>query len=473
MQMVARTKLITMKKIDKPTTTTFATRAGLIAATVGSAVGLGNIWRFPSMVQANGGAAFLIVYIICIAIMGIPVMLGEFSLGRAGKSDAIGVYRKLSPGKRWWMIGILGILASYVILTFYVVVAGWTVEYFWQSLTGELFNAPKGYEPGSVSMFVYKMNDYISSPVKPVVYTYVMILLNIGILLMGVQKGIERMSNLMMPLLFALLLVFVFVTLQMPGAPEGMEYFLKPDFSQINTKVCIDALGQAFFSLSLGMGTLITYGSYFPKDTPLARTALTVSGLDLLVAILMGLVIFPAVMTFGLQGESFDGASLVFVTLPEIFANMPVSRLWAVMFFLLLMIAALTSCISVAEVTIVFFKDRFKMSRRNAVLLVLLPLFIFSALCSLSNGVLSDIKIFGMTIFETLDLLGTNILLPLGAMLMCIYLGWFAPKGLLRGELSNHGKLHGWYIGTVAFLLKWVCPALILLVFLARFIDLS
>lgn len=423
------------------------------------------------MVQANGGAAFLILYILCVLVLGIPVMLGEFSLGRRGGSDPVGVYEKLAPGKPWWMIGGIGILASYVILSFYLVVTGWTVEYLIQSVTGDLFTPPPGVEAGSDAMFVEKMHAYISSPVKPIVYTYVAIVACAGILLMGVQKGIERMSNIMMPALFLLLLVFVVVSLRMPGAPEGLEFFLKPDFSKITGQTLIDALGQAFFSLSLGMGVLMTYSSYFPKNTPLTKTAMTVSLLDMLVAVMMGLVIFPAVMTFGLQGASFDGAALVFVTLPEIFMRMPGAGVWGLLFFLLLMIAALTSCISIAEVSIAFFCDRYGMKRWKATVLVFAPLLVVSALCSLSNGVLSDWKIVGMTIFEFLDMCGTNLLLPLGAMFMCIYIGWFGPKNLMKDSLSNDGLLgHPWYIGPVIFLLRWVCPLLIAAIFIASFL---
>lgn len=460
-----------MAKSNTPSqeTKTFSSKIGLIAATVGSAVGLGNIWRFPAMAQANGGAAFLLLYILCILLLGLPVMLGEFSLGRAGRSDAIGVYRKMAPGKKWWLVGVLGILASYVILTFYTVVTGWTVEYLVEAISGNLFKAPPGVEEGTSAMFVKKMNDFVASPVQPVFYTYVVIAACVGILLMGVQKGIERLCNWMMPMLFGLLLIFVFVTLQMPGATEGTKFFLDPDFSKIDGKVVIDALGQAFFSLSLGMGTLITYGSYFPKDARLGQTAVTVSGLSVLVAVLMGLIIFPAVMSFGLQGESFDGASLVFVTMPEIFLHMPATGLWAIAFFTLLMIAALTSCISVAEVAIAFFQDQFKMRRWKAVLMVLLPLLVLSAVCSLSNGALSDWTLGGMTMFQIMDMLGSNILLPFGAMLMCIYLGWFAPKGFMKRELTNDGKVRVWYSGIVRFLLRWVCPALILAVFIERF----
>ena len=278
----------------------FGSKVGLVAATVGSAVGLGNVWRFPSEVQDNGGAAFLLIYLVCVFLLGIPVMLAEFSLGRGSNSDVVGAYRKLTPGKKWWIAGGISMMASYMILSFYMVVAGWTIEYFWQSLTGNLFDGV-GSGAGMERHFVVKMKDLVSGSWNPLIWTWIMIIMNIGILINGVQKGIEKMSNILMPLLFVLLIIFCGISLSLPKASEGIEFFLKPDFSMVNSDVLLDALGQAFFSLSLGMGILITYSSYYPKDTKLTRTAISVSMLDFLVAFMMGLIIFPAVKTFGLD----------------------------------------------------------------------------------------------------------------------------------------------------------------------------
>lgn len=448
---------------------TFGSRVGLIAATVGSAIGLGNVWRFPAEVQSNGGAAFLFVYIICVFLLGIPVMIGEFALGRGGQSDTIGVYKKLAPGTHWWVTGLLGLIASYVILTFYCVVAGWTFEYLVQSVTGELFRPIPGDEPGSSMQFADRMKEYIASPFKPVAYTWLVIAVNLGVLIMGVQKGIEKISNMLMPVLFCLLGVFVFVALSLPGASEGLAFFLKPDFSKITPGVVIDALGQSFFSLSLGMGTLITYASYFPRDTRLANTAVTVSILDLTVAVMMGLIIFPAVTTFNLSDASLEGSSLVFVTLPEVFTRMQGTQLWSILFFLLLFVAAVTSTISIGEVAVAFFCDRLHTTRKKACVGVLLPLFAFSTLTSLSNGVLSGLKIFGLTLFDFLDTFATNFLLPVGALLMSIYLGWFAPKGFLKAQMTNDGKYRAGSAGLIAFILKWIAPILILIVFIGGF----
>lgn len=450
----------------------FGSRIGLIAATVGSAVGLGNVWRFPAEAQANGGAAFLVLYILCVLLLGIPVMLGEFSLGRGTHSDAVGAFRKLSPGKKWWLTGALAILASYLILSFYMVVAGWTFEYFWQSLTGDLYaQAHTVADNDALSAgFKVKMADYVGSTWKPLIVTYVMIALNLFILMRGVQKGIEKMSNVMMPVLFVLLLVFACVAMTFPKAMEGLAFFLHPDFSKITPEVCINALGQAFFSLSLGMGILITYSGYFPKETNLTGTAMTVSALDLLVALLMGFIIFPAVMSFGLADEGLEGATLVFVTLPEVFAQMPLTEVWSSLFFLLLMVAALTSTISLAEVSIAFVQDHFNTTRRKACLWVLLPLTVLSTLCSLSQGVLSDFHLLGMNLFDFLDTTATNIMLPTAAILTCIYLGWAAPKGYFRRELSNNGELGGRFIPVALFIVRYVAPLLIGVILVAKFL---
>ncbi len=442
----------------------FASKIGLIAATVGSAIGLGNVWRFPAETQANGGAAFLLIYIACVLLLGVPVMLAEFSLGRSGRSDAIGAFRKLSPGKPWWLIGVVAVLASYLILCYYMVVAGWTLEYFWQSIAGGLFDGlPQTDGTPLRGFFSGKMESYIATDMAPLVFTFLMIAINIGVLLGGVQKGIERLSNVMMPMLFIILVAMCVLSLSLPGAADGVAYFLNPDFSKIDASVVVNALGQAFFSLSLGMGILVTYASYYPADTKLGKTAITVALLSVGVAILMGLVIFPAVKSFGLDNENLRGATLVFVTLPEVFAQLPLPQLWAAMFFFLLLVAALTSTVSIAEVSIAMFQDRCHMSRRAATFTVMLPLFVLSAICSLSMGSWARYTIFGMNFFDLLDSFTTNWLLPIVAFGTCIYMGWFAPNGLLRTELSNGAPAANSspVQKTVLFIIRYLAPVLI------------
>lgn len=439
--------------------TKFSSRIGIIAATVGSAVGLGNIWRFPAEVQSGGGAVFLLVYILCIFLFGIPVMTSEMALGRGGDSDAVGAFGNVTPHRRgWWMVGALAILSSYLILSFYMVVAGWTFEYLVQSVTGDLYSPEHG---EGEAAFIDRMGSYITGTYRPIVMTLVMVAGNLYVLLRGVQGGIEKVSNIMMPLLFVLLVVFCGVSLSLPGAAAGLEFFLRPDFSAMTPSTVIDALGQSFFSLSLAMGIILTYSSYYPASTKLTRTAVTVSLLDLLVALLMGVIIFPAVMTFGLSDANLAGSSLVFVTLPEIFAQMSGTRVWSSLFFLLLTVAAFTSTISLAEVSVAFMQRRARMSRRKACMAVLLPLAVLSPVCSLSVGPWSDFKIGGLTLFDFLDNVTTNIMLPLGGILLCIYLGWVAPKNFLENQLTNGGHLRSRFAGTIHYIVKWIAPALI------------
>ncbi|MDE6296618.1 MAG: sodium-dependent transporter, partial [Muribaculaceae bacterium] len=428
------------------------------------------VWRFPAETQTNGGAAFLFIYILCLLILGVPVMLAEFSLGRGTKSDAVGAFIKLKPGTPWWLTGALAVLASYLILCFYMVVAGWTFEYLWQSVTGDLYNISNSIETMDAS-FHKKMENYICEDYAPLINLYVLIAINIGVLLCGVQKGIERLSNILMPLLFLLLLVFCGVSLSLPDAGTGLKFFLTPDFSKITPSVIINALGQAFFSLSLGMGILITYSSYFPKDTKLTKTAITVSLLDLLVAVMMGIIIFPAVSSFGLDGAQLRGTTLVFVTLPEIFVQMQFTQLWSILFFLLLFVAALTSTISIAEVSVAWIQQRFNKKRWSATLIVMLPLFVLSTLCSLSFGSLSNFKIFGLTIFDFLDNLATNIFLPIVSILVCIFIGWVLNKNYLKNEITNEGSLKVQLYPVIHFIVKYIAPPLILLILISCFIK--
>lgn len=449
----------------------FGTKIGLIAATVGSAVGLGNVWRFPIMAQENGGAAFLLIYIACVFILGIPVMLAEFSLGRGGGSDAVGSFQNVTPGKKWWMVGGLAILASYIILSYYMVVAGWTLEYTWQSITGDLYTPVVANGAMDNAQFSAKMKEYIVDDYKPLIFTILMIVANFAILLGGVKKGIERLSNILMPMLFILLIIFAGVSLSLPKASEGLNFFLNPDFSKIDATVVVNAMGQAFFSLSLGMGILITYASYYPKDTILSRTAVTVSMLDMTVAIMMGVIIFPAVTSFGLTGESLEGASLVFITLPEVFAQMSGGQVWSILFFLFLMVAALTSTISIAEVSIAFMQDHFKLSRVKACVAVLAPLFILSSLCSLSQGCLSEFKIAGFTLFDLFDNVATNIMLPIASILVCIYMGWIAPKSFFKNQLTNQGTVKSHVFKIVLFIVRYIAPILIASILVAYFVK--
>lgn len=445
----------------------FRSRIGLIAATVGSAVGLGNIWRFPAEVQGGGGAAFLLVYIVCVCLLGIPVMLAEFSLGRAGRTDALGAFANVTPRRKGWgAVGLLSVLTAFLISIFYMVVTGWTFEYLIESVTGDLY-AGAGQAADEVDFFSGKMHEYVETSWHPLVFTLLAVALNLLVLLGGVSKGIERLSNVLMPLLFVLLVVFCVVALTLPGAGAGLEYFLKPDLSKVTAHTWLSALGQAFFSLSLGMGILVTYAAYYPPNTRLVRTSVTVSLLDLLVAVMMGMIIFPAVTAFGLQDHGLAGTTLVFVTLPEVFAHVGGARLWSSLFFLLLSIAALTSTVSITEVATRCLQDRLHLSRRAAVLWLMIPVFILAGICSQSFGPLSGFTLFDRNLFNFLDFITADFMLPLAAMGVCIYMGWVAPKGLLRSELTNRGTERSLLYRPALFIIRWLAPVLILLVLIS------
>ena len=448
----------------------FASKTGLVAATVGSAVGLGTVWRFPAETQAGGGAAFLLIYVLCILVLGIPVMLAEFALGRGGGSDAIGSYKALSPHGKWHYGGLLAVIAATLIMMFYMVVGGWTLEYLLNSITGDLYGSLRLHDNANEA-FTEVMHNYVYTDFMPVVNAVLMVGINIAILLGGVQKGIERLSTITMPILFLLLAVFCCYTLTLDGAGQGVKFFLSPDFSKITPSVVVSAMGQAFFSLSLGMGILVTYASYFPKDTNLTRTSVTVCISTLLVAILMGLIIFPALTSFGLSDRDVSGTTLVFVTLPEMFTHMPGTQLWSIAFFALLLIAALTSTVSLAEVPIAYIQHRYNTKRSTAVLVTLLPIAACAAICAMSFGSLSWIHIMGQSIFSFLDSLTSYIMLPVVALITCIYIGWFAPKGLMRDQLSHGMARHSMMVPLVIFAIRILAPACIIIILVSNLLN--
>lgn len=458
---------------DQDSSNQFSSKIGLVAATLGSAVGLGSIWRFPAEAQENGGGAFLLVYIVCVLLLGIPVMVAEMAIGRSGGFGS-GLTTPGSVKKSRWRYAVLfGVLSSYMILTFYMVVAGWTFEYLIDSVTGSLYSGVSSstQNSGMEATFHNRMEEYIASDWAPLISTWLVIAMNVGILMLGVKKGIERASNIMMPILFVLLLIFGVYAMTLSGAGEGLSFFYKPDFSKFSWSMIVNALGQTFFSLSLGTGILITYASYYPRDTKLTRTSATVSVLTTVVALMMGMIIFPAIFTYGLDINAVRGTTLVFVTLPEVFAKLPGSQWWSVLFFTLLLVSALTSTISIAEVSVAFVQRHLKRSRLASTLIVLLPLMVFSSLCSLSFGRLSDVHILGDTIFNFLDNFTTNYMLPLTALIGVIYIGWFAPKGKLRDEITNYGTIDRHFSPVMRFIIRYPAPILIFIILLSGIIG--
>ncbi len=435
----------------------FATRLGVIATTVGSAVGLGNIWRFPFEAGAHGGGAFLIIDLFFIFIVGIPVVCAEFVIGRHTGSNVRGAFRRLAPGKAWGVVGYIGLLASVLILSFYSVVAGWTLEYIYRSVVG--FGGVESVE-GLHSQF----DAFATSDWRPLMWTLVFLGLNYFILSRGVQKGIERMSNIMMPLLFVILIVFCVNSLMMPAAAEGLEFLFKPDFSKVTPTVMLSAMGQAFFSLSLGLGCLITYSSYFKRDTHLVRTAGVMASLDTLVAVLAGIIIFSAVFTFGMEPAA--GPKLVFEILPSIFSRMPGAVIWSTLFFVLLMLASLSSTISMSEISIAYLTDEFGMGRRKATILNIGVAMLLGSLCALSFGALSDWTICGMTVFNFFDYVSSNILLPIGGMVISIFVGWVLKRGIVNEELGAGSGISRVIVSLIVVCLRYVAPLCIALVFL-------
>lgn len=436
---------------------TFGSKLGVVLATVGCAVGLGSVWRFPYMLGSNGGAAFLLVYILFMVFLGLPVMITEFFIGRHSHSNTVGSFKRMAPGTKWCWIGYIGILAAFLILSYYSVVSGWTLEYTWQTLNGSLYgetnvNYTKGFQ------------DFVSDPIRPVFWMGVFIALTNFVIVSGVDKGIERASKIMMPLLFLILLMMCVRSITLPNSIDGLVYLFNPDLSKLTSSAILSALGQAFFSLSLGMGCLITYSSYFGKETNMQTTAFQVTVINTFVAVLAGIMIFPAVFSFGIAPSA--GAELVFITLPNVFTQLPLSALWSLIFYLLLAMAALTSTISLHEVATAYVLEEFNLSRKKAAYLISICVFILGILSSLSFGVMKDLTIGGLIFFDALDYLTAKIMLPLSGMLTCIFVGTRVENSVLKDELTNGGTIKFKLFGAYVFFMKYVAPIAIGIVFI-------
>ena len=435
----------------------FASKFGIIAAAAGSAVGLGNIWRFPYIAGENGGGAYLLIYILFIILIGLPAMLSELVIGRASKSNAVGAFKKLKSGSTWYLVGVLGIFTGFLIFAFYSTVAGWTLHYTYLAIKGTFSGL-------SAMQLEQLFQQFHSSSLLPVFWQIIFLLLTAAIVITGIEKGIERYTKILMPLLFIILIFLVVRSLTLPGGNKGLEFLFKPDFSKVSANTFLNAMGQAFFSLSLGMGVLITYGSYIKKNENLSEIAGKVVFFDTLVAILAGVAIFPAVFAFALKPEA--GPGLAFITLPGIFEYMPGGYFFGVFFFLLLLVSALTSSISLLEVTVAFLTEEFKISRKVSTIWSSLLVALLGILATLSFGVLSDFHIFKKTIFDFLDNLTANILLPVGGFLIVIFVGWFMDYKQIREELTNQAKYKARLFEVYMFLIRYIVPLAIFIVFL-------
>ena len=440
----------------------FGSKLGVILASAGSAVGLGNIWRFPYETGNHGGAAFILIYLGCILLLGLPIMIAEFLIGRHSQANTARAYQILAPGTQWRWVGRMGVLAGFLILGYYSVVAGWTLEYIFEAVS----NSFAGKTPAE---FISSFQSFSSNPWRPALWLTLFLLATHFIIVKGVEKGIEKSSKIMMPTLFIIILVLVGCSVTLPGASRGIEFLLKLDFSKVDGNVFLGAMGQAFFSLSLGMGCLCTYASYFSKDTNLTRTAFSVGIIDTFVAVLAGFIIFPAAFSVGIQPDA--GPSLIFITLPNVFqqafSGIPVlAYIFSVMFYVLLALAALTSTISLHEVVTAYLHEEFNFTRGKAARLVTAGCILLGILCSLSLGVTKDFTIFGLGMFDLFDFVTAKLMLPLGGLLISIFTGWYLDKKLVWSEITNNGKLKVPIYKLIIFILKYVAPIAISVIFI-------
>ncbi len=443
----------------------FGSKIGAVLAAAGSAVGLGNVWRFPIETGQNGGAAFIIIYVICILLLGLPIMISEFLVGRYTHANTAGAFRIVSNGSPWKWVGRMGIFTGWFILCYYVVVGAWTMHYTFLSVTNAFHEVPAK-EYGDI------FDNFVAHPWLPTVWLFVFIGVIHYVITRGVQSGIEKSAKLMMPTLFLITIFLAVCSVSLPGASKGLEFLLKPDWSKVDSTTVLDAMGQAFYSLSLAMGCLCTYASYFDKKTPLAKSAVNVSIIDTLIAIMAGFIIFPSVFNIGVDpNEMGVGAGLTFVSLPNVFQQALgngsfLAVVFSSLFYFLLFVAALTSAISLHEVATAYVTEEFNMTRRKGATLVTATVLVLGTICSLSFGPLSGVTLFDRNIFSLFDDFSGRFLLPLGGMLISIFAGWVLDRKLYRDELSNQGDLKTPYFKMLVFSLCFIAPLAIGLVFL-------
>ena len=447
----------------------FSSRFAVIMAMAGSAIGLGNIWRFPYMVGQYGGAAFIIVYIICCFLVSLPIFLSESIIGRRGGSDIYGAMKKLSPGTRWKWAGLITIISPVLILSYYSVVGGWSVEYLFKSLAFEFNNTPSERIPSLFSMF-------ISSTWEPVIMHTIFLGATAGVILGGVKKGIERFTKITIPLLFFLILIILTYSMSLPGASKGIDYLVKPDFSKLSAEAVAAAMGQSFFSMSLGVGTILIYASYISKKENILVSGVGTAVSDLIFALLAGFAIMPAVFASGVEPDA--GPGLVFQTLPFIFNKMGAGVPWvsaviAIVFFVTILVAALTSSISMMEAAVAYLVDEKKMKRNKATAVIFIVAWSIGVLCSLSFGPLSGVKILGETIFNFLDKLVSNYLMAIGGLIFTIFVGWVMDRSSVYDELVSGGaaKTNRPLLGSVYFLIRYVAPIAIVVIFVTNLLN--
>ena len=442
----------------------FSGRFAVLVALIGSAVGLGNLWRFPYLVGTNGGAAFIIIYLFFVFVLCTPIVFSEFLMGRRTQANTFGAYKKLAPGTKWNWVGLIAVISALCVLAFYSVVGGWTIDYLIKSLTFKFTTADQG---TLATMF----RDSVSNVWEPIIYLVLFLGFTCIVVAKGIKGGIEKFSKMVMPLLFVLVVAIAVNSLLLPGSSKGVEFLFKPDFSKVTADTVLNALGQAFFSLSIGCGTIMTYASYVSKKENISITASLTSLFDTLFALIAGLAIMPAVFAYGISPS--EGPGLVFITLPHIFAQMPGGSVIAIAFFVILFIAAVTSSISLLEVPVAYFKEEFNMSRGKSVIICFFFLLALGVLSSLSQGVLADVKIFGLNFFDLFDFMSANIFMTGGGLLLVLFVGWKLKKSDFMDEMSNGGtlKIKKWFLTTVYYIVKFVAPLVIITVMLANLIK--
>ena len=447
---------------------TFGSRAAVIMTLAGSAIGLGNIWRFPYIVGENGGAAFILVYIFCTLFLSLPIFLGESIIGRRSGANCRGAMEKLAPGTHWKWLGYLSVLTPMVIVSYYSVIGGWSLDYFCQAVT---FRFVRDTPEAISGMF----SGLVSSTWTPILFHTLFLGASILVVALGVKGGIEKFSKICLPVLFILIVAIAVYSVTLPGSGTGVDYLLKPDFSKLTPRSFVVALGQSFYSLSLGMGIIITYSSYVHKGENLLVSGVGTALSDLFFALLAGFAIMPAV--FAAQIEPGSGPGLIFDTLPYIFHQMGqtmpvVSSVAAILFFITILFAAMTSCISLLEVGVAYLVEEKGLSRVRACVWVFLATWLVGILCSLSFGPLAGVKIFGDSIFDFFDKFSSNFLLTLGGLLAVLFVGWKMPKAAVHDEFTNGGSLkrNDACFGVFWFLIRYVAPLAVLLIFLTNFL---
>jgi neurotransmitter:Na+ symporter, NSS family len=435
----------------------WTSKLGFILAAAGSAIGLGAIWKFPYMAGTNGGGIFLILFLLMTIFIGAPILLAEFIIGRNSQKDAVMSYKHLAPKSAWPLVGYGGVIASFIILSFYSVVGGWILSYLGRSVTGSLSGLTQA-QYGST------FERIIAHPVEAIAVQFLFMLLTIGVVQGGVQQGIEKASKYMMPALFVIFIVLVIRSLTLDGAMEGVEFFLKPDWSAVTSETVLLALGQSFFALSVGLSVMVTYASYLPRGESLTKSAFSVVGLNIFISVLAGLVIFPAVFALGFEPEA--GPGLVFVVLPAVFEQIAFGGLFLTIFLVLLLFATLTSAFSILEIIVAVLSKGNVEKRKKYAWIAGMLVFAAGIPNALSFGVLAEVKFFGKTFFDLADFITSNIALPLGAFFIAIFAGYVLPRKLVRQELETGGGKNPLLFKIWYFSIRYIVPVGIGIVFL-------